>query len=235
MTKPTITDKELQKRKDFESHIEEIQTYINRRKAGWKIPLIEWEDVSQILMIRIWNKFHLFSAEKGPFENWANRLISNALTNLIRDNFSKYSRPCIAGCVYNTGSNDCSFTASGKQCSECPLYKRWTRKKQQQFNVATSVSLEDHYNETNNIICDSANIETSKHIIDDRLKEVLSEREWKVYTLLFIENKSMEDVGKIMHFKLLPSSNIPGYQELLRYKRRFIEVSREIILDEGLI
>ena len=222
------------KRITFEQLLPEIELNIKKRRNSWTIPNLEWEDVSQILILRVWNKFDKYSSSKGPFEHWLNRLITNALNNLIRDNFSKYSRPCISGCVYNIGGDECSFTKSGKQCSECPLFKKWTKKKQQQFNMITSLSLEDHSNEVHKIENDVNDITFTKHIIEDRLKEVLSEKEWKVYDLMFIQHKSLENIGKIMQFKLLPSSHIPGYQELLKYKKKFINLSRQIILDEGL-
>ncbi len=221
-------------KKTFEQYLPEIQLNILKRKGSWTIPSLEWEDVSQILILKLFNKFEKYSPEKGPFEHWMNRLISNTLANLIRDNFAKYSKPCNSGCVFYEGNDDCSYTKSRKQCIECPLYKKWTRKKQQQYNMVTSVSLEDHSNETYEIKNDITNFEMSKHIIEDRLKEQLNEKEWKVYTLMFIENKPLEFIGRKMGYSLLSSSHIPGYQELLRLKRKFIDLSREIILDEEL-
>jgi RNA polymerase sigma factor (sigma-70 family) len=222
------------KRKRFEQYLPVIKNNINKRKAGWKIPTMDWEDVSQTLIIRIWSKFHLFSEEKGVFDHWINKIISNSLTNLMRDNFAKYNKPCNSGCVYNLGGSDCSFTKSQVQCAECPLYRKWIKKKQQQFNVATSLSLEEHSNETHKVSNDLTNIELSKTIIDDRIKEVLTRKEWEIYTMMFIEHQSYEYIGQKMNFKLIPSSHIPGYQEILRLKRKFIELSKEIILDEGL-
>ena len=222
------------KQQEFVKVLPIIKSNIGKRKYSWNIPSLEWEDVSQILILRVWTKFDKYSTAKGTFEHWLNKLITNALNNLIRDNFSKYSRPCIAGCVYNLGNDDCSFTQSRKQCSECPLYKKWTVKKQQQFNMITSLSLEDHSNETYNIESDGASVDFSKQVIDDRLKESLSIRDYKIYKMMFIDHKSLEYIGKKMNFKLLPSSHIPGYQELLKLKRKFINLSREIIIDEGL-
>lgn len=222
------------KQQEFIKILPIIKSNIWKRKNSWNIPSLEWDDVSQILILRVWTKFDKYSITKGPFEHWLNKLITNALNNLIRDKFSKYSRPCICGCTYNIGGDDCSFTKSNKQCSECPLYKKWTIKKQQQFNMITSVSLEDHSNETYNVENDTANVDFSKHIIDDRLKELLSIHDFKIYKMMFIDHKSLEYIGKKMNLRLLPSSHIPGYQELLRLKRKFINLSREIISDEGL-
>lgn len=231
MIKSTIQDQ----KKTFEEYLPEIQVNIRKRKSSWTIPSLEWDDVSQILLLKLFNKFDKYSPDKGPFEHWMNKLISNTLANLTRDNFAKYSKPCLSGCVFYDGNDDCSYTPSKKQCTECKLYKSWIKKKQQQFNLITSVSLENHSNETYQIENDMTNFETSKHIIEDRLKELLSEREWKIYVLMFIEHKPMDVIGKKMGYKLLASSHIPGYQELLRIKRKFIDLSREIILDEGLV
>ena len=226
--------KNQEPKKTFEQYLPEIQLNIHKRRGSWTIPSLEWEDVSQILILKLFNKFDKYTPEKGPFEHWMNKLISNTLANLIRDNFAKYSKPCNSGCVFYEGNDDCAYTKSHKQCIECPLYKKWTRKKQQQYNMVTSVSLEDHSNETYQVENDLTNFEMSKHIIEDRLKEHLSEKEWKVYVLMFIDHKPLEFIGKKMGYSLLASSHIPGYQELLRLKRKFIDLSREIILDEGL-
>lgn len=224
--------KEKEFKKTFEEYLPLIQSNIQKRKGSWTIPSLEWEDVSQILIIKLFNKFDKYSPSKGPFEHWMNRLISNTLANLIRDSYAKFSKPCTCGCVYYEGNDDCSYTKSKKQCSECPLFKSWAKKRQQQYNLVTSVSLENHSNETYQVENDTTNFETSKHIIEDRLKELLPEREWNAYVMMFIEHRPLEYVGKKLGYKLLPSSHIPGYQELLKLKRKFIDISREIILDE---
>jgi DNA-directed RNA polymerase specialized sigma24 family protein len=144
----------MNKKKQFEELLPVIITNIEKRHSSWRLSVLDWEDVSQMLIIRIWNKFHLFDCEKGPFENWVNRVISNAITNIIRDNHYKWGRPCILGCTYNLGCDNCGYTANGKQCDDCPLFATWRQKKEQQYNIKSSLSLEDHSDEVANVMTD---------------------------------------------------------------------------------
>jgi hypothetical protein len=114
----------------FEEMIPAVLVEINKRKSGWSLSSISFEDVSQMLLIRAFNKYHTYIPEKGEFSHWVNRLISNALNNILRDNLQKFSRPCIQGCQFNLGDSHCSYTKSGQQCSECPLYRKWKKKEE---------------------------------------------------------------------------------------------------------
>jgi hypothetical protein len=139
------------------------------------------------------------------------------------------------GCTYNLGCDNCGYTSSGKQCEECPLFANWKQKKEQQYNIKSSLSLEDHGDEVANVMTDFIDVNKSKEIIDSKIKEKLSVEEYKIYTLLFIQNKTMEEAGKILKLKRASSSHIPGYQNLLKVKKKIITVSRQIIIDEGLV
>lgn len=218
---------------DFEDFLPAIQVEIEKRRGKWVLSTLDYEDVSQMIVIRIFNKFHTFDPEKGPFQNWVNRLISNAIRNILRDNLMKFSRPCLS-CAKNLGDDFCSYTKSKKQCIECPLYKRWKDKKEQHFNVKASLSLENHMHEAQNMINDFVDIGRCKSIIDEKMKQKLSEEEYKIYSLIYIQNKPMEEVGKILEYKKLSSNPIPGYQQLLKVKKKMVLLAKEIIKEEGL-
>lgn len=218
----------------FEERIPVIQNEIAKRRKKWNLSTLAWEDASQIIIIRVFKKYHLFDPERGEFTHWLNRLISSAIKNIFRDNLTLYSRPCILGCVYNLGDEHCGFTNSGKQCSECPLYLKWSKKKRAHFNVAQSLPLVNHEQEVNNIQSDFFNIENAKIVLDAKLKIKLNNYEWQVYDMLYIKHLSMEEVGKILKYKKAKNSQIPGYQQLKRIQSRIIEVSKQIISDENL-
>ena len=85
------------KKPKFEDFITEIDAEIAKRKNKWNLSAINWmnfEDVSQILRIHIFKKWHLYDPVK-PLGPWLNRLISNQIKNLIRNNYGNYSRPCL--------------------------------------------------------------------------------------------------------------------------------------------
>ena len=81
------------KKPTFENCIIEINSEIIKRKNKWNLTAINWmdfNDVSQILRIHIYKKWHLYDSKK-PLAPWVNRIISNQIKNLIRNNYGNYS------------------------------------------------------------------------------------------------------------------------------------------------
>ena len=112
----------------FDDFIEEINAEIAKRKSKWNLTAISWmdfDDVSQILRIHIYKKWHLYDVKK-PLAPWLNRIISNQIKNLIRNNYGNYSRPCLK-CDAAEGEDFCKIYE--KQCSSCPLYANWEKTK----------------------------------------------------------------------------------------------------------
>ena len=74
------------KKPKFEDLIEQIDLEIKKRKSKWNLTALSWmdfDDVSQILRIHIFKKWHLYDIKK-PLNPWINRIISNQIKNLIR-------------------------------------------------------------------------------------------------------------------------------------------------------
>jgi hypothetical protein len=72
----------------FESCINLINTEILKRKNKWTLSTLNWidfEDVSQIIRFHIYKKWELYDENK-PMLPWVNRIISNQIKNLIRNN-----------------------------------------------------------------------------------------------------------------------------------------------------
>jgi RNA polymerase sigma factor (sigma-70 family) len=218
----------------FEDRISEIEHEINKRKHKWTLKQLDFEDVSQIIFIRVFQKYSQYDEKKGEFVKWLNRLISHCIINILRDEYTKYVRPCILGCTFNLGDDSCGYTESKKQCSECPVYARWKERKEDHYNVAQSLPLENHAQEVSNIQHDTLNIENAKNVIDTKIKQYLNDYEYRVYDLMFIQNKNPKEVGTILQLKTAKNSDVPGYQILRKYKQKFIELAKQIIEDEGL-
>ncbi len=218
----------------FEQHVPELRRILARRKSSWTLTTLDWEDAESILLTHLWQKFHMYVPEKGPLENWANALISNQIKNLWRDHLYKWSRPCVASgasggtCVFNQGNERCGFTESGIQCAECPLFARWQRKKEAQYNIKASLPLDYHAQEVQNIQEDFFDIDAAKIIVDEKMLEQLDKHEARIYVLLFIKHKSIEEVGKIMKYKK-QGAKIAGYQVLKKLCTKFKQMAREII------
>lgn len=218
----------------FEERYGLIVNEINKRKNKWTLASLDFEDVTQIILIRIFQKYDTYDENLGPFVKWVNRVISNAIKNILRDNYTKFSRPCILGCPFNLGDDACSYTASKKQCSECPIFARWKIRKEDHFNVAQSLPLENHVQEISSIQSDTLNIADAKKIIDRRMKEQLKPYEYKVYDMLYIQNKSPEEVGIVLNYKKSKNSDIAGYQVLRKLKKKFTDLAKQIIDEEDL-
>lgn len=219
----------------FEDRIPSIQNEINKRRKKWTLKQLDFEDVSQIIFLRIFQKYNTYEESKGEFVKWLNRVISNCIKNILRDEYTKYIRPCIFGCQFNLGDDACGYTPSGKQCNECPIYARWKERKEDHFNVAQSLPLENHIQEVSNIQHDTLDINKAKSVIDEKMKQYLNIHDYKIYDLLFIQNKTSEEVGEIMNLKRGKNSNIPGYQVIRKCKKKFVEIAKKIIDEEGLV
>ena len=114
----------------FEDCIKVISEEIVKRKSKWTLTSIAWmdfDDISQILRIHIYKKWFLFDQNK-PLGPWLNRIISNQIKNIIRNNYGNYARPCLK-CAAAQSYDLCAIYE--KQGAPCPLYINWVKGKKQ--------------------------------------------------------------------------------------------------------
>ena len=116
-----------------------IDIELKKRRGKWFLNSVSWidfDDVCQIIRAHIYKKWEQWDQARA-LEPWLNRIISNQLKNILRNNYSNFSRPCL-NCPFNQSKGPsesdapgelCGFTPSGLQCSECPLYKKWEKTK----------------------------------------------------------------------------------------------------------
>lgn len=218
----------------FEERIPVIQFEIAKRRSKWRLTTVEFEDASQMIILRVFNKYHTYIPERGEFTHWLNTVISSTIKNIFRDHLLKFNRPCINGCNYNLGDEFCSYTKSGKQCSECPLYRKWEIRKKDHFNIKQSLPLENHSQEVNNMPQDSLDIQHCKNVIDKKIKVKLKPYEYQIYRMLYIDHMTLQEVGTKLKYKKSANSEVPGYQQLKKIEKKIIQASREIIEQEGL-
>jgi DNA-directed RNA polymerase specialized sigma24 family protein len=202
----------------FESKISEINQEINKRKHKWNLTSLAWmdfSDVSQILRIHIYKKWNLYDPKK-PLAPWINRIVSNQIKNLIRNNYGNYSRPCLK-CAAAEQEDGCSIYAS--QCSKCPLYAKWEKSKKSAHNIKLPVALENHTQEVHNIIEDEIDIEKTAKNIHAKMQQVLKPIEWKFYDLYYIQHKSEEESAKSMGYKTTEKNRKIGYKQVKNLKK----------------
>ena len=216
------------KKKTFEECIKDIDTEIRKRKNKWSLTSLAWmdfEDVSQIVRIHIYKKWHMYD-QKKPLAPWLNRIISNQIKNLIRNNYGNYARPCVK-CAAAEGEGECYIYA--KQCGDCPLYAYWEKNKKRAHDTKLPVSLENHSQEVFSIETDSFDVEHAAEQLHKKMEKVLKPVEWKVYNLLYIENKDDKDVAKSMGYITSEKNRLPGYKQIKNIKKRIITKAKKIL------
>lgn len=227
----------------FEEQVPLIQKAIGQRKRKWTLTTMEFADASQIMMIRVWKKYHLFDPAKAPFEHWLNRLLTNAIKTLLRDHLLRWQRPCIrdGGCVHNLGMGHCSYTVNGNQCTLCPLYAEWKAKKEGEYNVRSSLTLENHSQEVSNLQDDFLDIEAAKKVIDERMLKRLTPWERRIYKALHIKHMTPLETAAMLKTvaakrkRPLEPTDPVDYQGVLKIAKDFKRMMIQIIRSEDLV
>jgi DNA-directed RNA polymerase specialized sigma24 family protein len=212
----------------FEDCIEQIDLEIKKRKSKWNLTALSWmdfDDVSQILRIHIFKKWHLYDPKK-PLNPWINRIISNQIKNLIRNNYGNYCRPCLKCAAAESG--DLCYIY-GKQCEACPLFANWTRTKKQAYEAKLPVSIHEHSAELSMAEYTHIDILSLMDKLHEKMKEVLKPAEWKIYKALYIDNLSEEKAATLMGYKTNEKNRVPGYKQIKNVKKSIILKVKKII------
>ena len=210
----------------FENCISLINTEIVKRKNKWTLSALNWidfEDVSQIIRFHIYKKWNLYDESK-PILPWVNRIISNQIKNLIRNNYGNYARPCLK-CAAAIGESECKIY--GKQDKSCPMYKNWVKTKKNAYDLKMTVSVEDHSYEINNQSAPQYNIQRAAANLHEKMKKILKPIEWRVYDLLYIQNKTEEYVCKNLEFKYDKKAKTTYNKQLRNIQKAIIKKAKE--------
>lgn len=241
-------------KRSFEEVYPELQAIIARRRGAWVyVSVMEFADVAQILILRLWLKYPLYDPARGNgppekrLEKWANRLISNAIQNLCRDvGGRRLQKPCVGGgaangksCTYNLGADSCSYTPSRMQCAECPLYAKWEKERKAQHYVKAQVSLENHTQEVHSKPDDSIDVAAIKDWLHGAMLAELTRWEGRVYRLSIMQELPPARVVEILQKEVTkrkrPLAEQEGctYGHILQYNRTFRGMMRQVLLREG--
>jgi DNA-directed RNA polymerase specialized sigma24 family protein len=218
----------------FEDKIDIINREINKRKGRWKlkaIPSIDFEDVSQILRIHIHQKWDKWDQTR-PLEPWLNTVLTNQMINLVRNLYGNYARPCVSGdngkpCPANQGGDLCAIY--GKQGSVCPLYAYWEKHKKSAYDTKLPLPLESHSQEVFSIPEGSFDISKQIEKLHVEMKKALTPMQYRVYTYLYVEGKTDEEVAKLMGYKTNEKNRFPGYKQIPNMRKVIIQKAKKII------
>jgi hypothetical protein len=217
----------------FEDCYEVIHREILKRKSKWTltaIASIEFADVVQIILLHIWKKWPLYDQTK-PLLPWLSVIIMNQIRNLVRNNYTNFSRPCLR-CGAAVDQNDCRIY--GEQCNTCPLYEYWTRNKQSATHIKLALPIENHTDEVykmpDNNTGDIENGEEKLRVI---MKKILKPMEYKVYECLYIKHQSEDVVAKGLGF-ISNEGRKPGYRQLLNLDQSIKIKAKKYIEEYGI-
>lgn len=213
----TYYNTNYKKQLQYEDCVDIVNNEIRKRKAKWHLTAVSWmdyEDISQILRIHIYKKFCMWDQSRF-IEPWLNVIISHQISNLLRNNYGNYSRPCLK-CAANEGGDLCSIY--GTQCNSCPLYKKWSRTKKQAYNSKLPLPLENHVQEVYDRPNNTVDIEKGLASLDGQMKKTLKPIEYKVFKFLYVDGNKEEKVAKLLGFKTTEKNRDPGYRQIKNIK-----------------
>lgn len=220
----------------FESKIDVVDNEIRKRKGKWQLKAradLDYEDVEQILRLHIYRKWELWDQSR-PLEPWLNRTITRQISNLLRNLYGGFSRPCLK-CAANQGGELCSLYKT--QCAQCPLYMKWIKGKKQAHDVKIPLPLENHTQEVESISSDFIDYEAAAKVIHENIMPKLSKVQCCVYEMLYIQNLSEDEIAMKMGYKKTKDlkRKVIRYKQLENYKKRFAKLGKKIIEEEGLV
>jgi len=216
------------KKLKFEDCVDIIDNEIQKRKAKWHLTAVQWldyDDISQILRLHIYKKFDMWDQSR-TIEPWLNVIISHQISNLLRNNYGNYSRPCLK-CSANEGGNLCSIYAT--QCNSCPLYKRWSKTKKQAYDSKLPLPLEHHSQEVYDKPNVSIDVEKGIKTLDHYMKGILKPIEYKVFKYLYVDGGKEDKIAKILGFKTTEKGRSAGYRQLKNLKDSITEKVKKAV------
>ena len=212
----------------FEESIPLINREIDKRKGRWTLNSLSWidfEDVAQIIKLHVFKKWHLYNPIK-PLAPWLNRIITNQIKNIIRNNYGNYSKPC-GRCAAAEPQDKC--LVYGRQDASCPLVAKWEKTKKIAHDVKIAVPLENHLYEVKSQAYTEDNFFSNARKLHSKMSAVLKPLEWKVYKALYIDNLSEEEAAKVVGYKTSEKDRKPGYKQIKNIQKIIIQKVKKVL------
>ena len=227
------------KKSSYEDNIKIINQEISKRRNKWfldSIPWIGFEDVEQIIRIHIYQKWDQWDQSRD-LKPWINKIITNQFKNILRNYYLNFAKPC-SSCPFDTSVGQdsfCSFTKSGFQDASCPLYKKWQKNKKKAHDVKMPLRLDAQEYESGMFTGESFEIDGAIKKVQKILKKELPEKQFLVYKMLFIENRSDEEVAKALNYKTTEKGRSAGYKQIKNMRKFFKDKVIRILNNNDII
>jgi hypothetical protein len=223
-------------RPSFEESIDIIDSEISKRRHKWHLTAISWmdfDDVAQKLRLHIYKKWDQWN-HNLPLRPWLNQVINNQMTNILRNNYSNYSRPCLK-CKFNLGENTCQLYSI--QSSLCVDYAKWEKTKKPAYDIKFPVSMNaSTYSDSGftieNVLQNKEeiiNVESYLPSFHKIMKKNLNAVEWKVYDYMFIQNLEDAEIAKKMGYKMSYKDGRLSYRQISKIKAKILKKARILV------
>lgn len=212
----------------FEESLDVINNEIAKRKSRWNLTGLNWmdfDDVAQIIRAHIYKKWNKYDVNQ-PLLPWVNKVISSQIKNLVRNNYTNYARPCLK-CPASQGENLCSIY--GEQCSKCPLFDKWVKKKKVAYDIKLPVSIEYHTQELKQYEDNYFDLDKSINNLNEQMQKTLKANEWIVYEHLYILHLPAADLPSKLGFKTTENNKSPGYKQIRNIQKNILIKAKKLI------
>ena len=219
---------------DFEESYPIIEKEVEKRRCKWSlsaVPHMDYDDVKQIIITHIFNKWYQYNPSKGALEPWLSRIVLNKIKNLLRDHYYTYAKVC-KGCPCSLGDDSYCTLFGSQDSTHCLVLKKWEGNKAHAFNIKIPVSTENHEYEITSKTHKILDIEKAIEQLGSIFKKRLTTLEYKVFNLIFIQHKTEADAITTLGYKIAQGkehkSNV-GYKVVNKAKKKIIEIATEVI------
>jgi RNA polymerase sigma factor (sigma-70 family) len=222
----------------YEDRVADIDELLQKHRVKWRLDAIAWmdyDDVCQIIRLHIFKKWHLWDQSRS-FKPWVATLIANQIRNLVRNNYFNYARPCLR-CPHNMGSDGCNLTKSGTQDSSCEIFAKWQKKKETAYNLKLPVQMESAaFCMSEDQIITEEDFEEGAKKLHKLVMDQLGIKHREIYFMLFIENKTDEEVADRFGFKEDTCKRKKArYKQIANLRKKFYELATETIKNNDVI
>jgi len=223
------------KKYTYEDKADIIDNEIRKRFYKWHLNALAWldfEDVSQMIRLHIFKKWEQWDQSR-PIEPWVNKIISNQMKNILRNNYSNFARPCL-NCKYNQAFTEsdhslCGFTSSGLQDSECKDFAKWEKSKKNAYDIKVPVPLENASYKKNSKFSDHTCIISAAKSLHDLMKRNLNDKHFIIYKMLFIDHIDEESIAQVLGYKTNEKGRKAGYKQIKNLKNLYKKIAKKLL------
>ena len=209
----------------FEEKLKEIEAALERKRCKWHldaVTYIDYDDIKQTIMAHIHKKWHLWDQSK-PIEPWLSRVVSNQFKNLLRNHYGNYVNPCP------------DQHKEDHDPLKCPICIKWNQSKKSAYDIKLAVTMEHHMHEISEKKDTFLDLSLATQKLQSEMENHLNKRHFTAFKMLFIQNKSDEDVAKFLGFKTSERKRSAGYKQIKNLKKIFQAKAREIIKEKDIL